>query len=95
MRTVSAKAAKNRFGELLMDAQREAVIIEKHGRPVAVVGSYEDWAEVERMKLEWLKAAVAEAIAEVEAGNVTELTDIDAFVDEIMCEVDEEAKVQG
>jgi prevent-host-death family protein len=87
MPTMSAKDAKNRFGELLLEAQREPVTIERNGRPVAVVQSWEDWQEVERMKLEWLKAAVAEGIADADAGRVSEVSDADAFVDEIMRDV--------
>lgn len=34
---MTAKDAKNRFGELMDTVQREPVTIEKHGRPVAVV----------------------------------------------------------
>ena len=75
MRTLSAKDAKNRFGELLLEAQREPVTIERNGRPVAVVQSYEDWQEVERLKLEWLGSALAEADADVAAGRVRPLTD--------------------
>ena len=75
MRTMSAKDAKNRFGELLLEAQRAPVTIEKNGRPVAVVYSFEEHHQLERAKLEWLKAAIAEADADVAAGRVYELTD--------------------
>jgi prevent-host-death family protein len=92
MRTMSAKEAKSRFGELLLAAQREAVVIERNGRPVAVVLSHEEHEEIERMKLEWLRAAVAEGIADAEAGRVTEVGDVDAFVDEIMRDMDERTK---
>ena len=88
MRTLSAKDAKNRFGELLLEAQREPVTIERNGRPVAVVQSYEDWQEVERIRLEWLRAAVAEGIADADAGRLTDVADVDALVDEIMRDVD-------
>jgi prevent-host-death family protein len=74
MRTMSAKEAKSRFGELLLAAQREAVLIERNGKPVAVVLSHEEHEEIERMKLDWLKAAIAEAEADVAAGRVHELT---------------------
>ena len=72
---MTAKDAKNRFGELLMEAQREPVTIEKNGKPVAVVSSYEEFEEVERMKLEWLRTAIAEGIASAERGEIVELTD--------------------
>ena len=72
---MTAKDAKNRFGELLMEAQREPVTIEKNAKPVAVVSSYEEFEEVERMKLEWLRTAIAEGIASAERGEIVELTD--------------------
>jgi prevent-host-death family protein len=75
MRTMSAKDAKNHFGELLMDAQREPVVIEKNGKPVAVVLSFEEHEEIERLKLDWLKIALAEADADVAAGRMRPLTD--------------------
>jgi prevent-host-death family protein len=75
MRTMSAKDAKNHFGELLLEAQKAPVTIEKNGRPVAVLYSYEDHHHVEQAKLEWLKAAIAESDADVAAGRVYELTD--------------------
>ncbi|MEK0085634.1 type II toxin-antitoxin system Phd/YefM family antitoxin [Benzoatithermus flavus] len=75
MRTMSAKDAKNRFGELLMEAQKAPVTIEKNGKPVAVVYSFEDHHHIEQAKLEWLKAAIAEADADIAAGRVYEMTD--------------------
>jgi prevent-host-death family protein len=75
MRTMSAKDAKNHFGELLLEAQRAPVTIEKNGKPVAVLYSYEDHHHMEQAKLEWLRAAIAEADADVAAGRVYELTD--------------------
>lgn len=75
MRTMSAKDAKNRFGELLMEAQRAPVTIEKNGKPVAVLYSYEEHHHIEAARLEWLKAAVAEGIADLEAGRSDELSD--------------------
>jgi prevent-host-death family protein len=75
MRALSAKEAKNRFGELLLEAQKAPVMIEKNGKPVAVVYSYEDHHHIEEAKLAWLKAAIAEADADVAAGRVFEMTD--------------------
>jgi prevent-host-death family protein len=75
MRTMSAKDAKNRFGELLLEAQKAPVTIEKNGRPVAVLYSYEEHHHLEQAKLEWLKAAIAEADADVAAGREYEMTD--------------------
>ena len=75
MRSMTARDAKNPFGELLMEAQREPVTIEKNGKPVAVVRSYEDDQEIERMKLEWLRRAVAEGIAAADRGEEEEWTE--------------------
>ena len=75
MRTMTAKDAKNHFGELLMEAQKAPVTIEKNGKPVAVLYSYEDHHHIEQAKLEWLKAAIAEGDADIVAGRVYELTD--------------------
>jgi prevent-host-death family protein len=75
MRTMSAKDAKNHFGELLMEAQKAPVTIEKNGKPVAVLYSMEWHEAAEEAKLEWLKRAVAEGVAEANRGELLELTD--------------------
>ena len=61
MKTVAAKEAKNRFGQLIDDAQRGPVTIEKNGRPFAVVQSYEHFELSERTKLDSLRTAIHEA----------------------------------
>ncbi|TRW96345.1 type II toxin-antitoxin system Phd/YefM family antitoxin [Paracoccus sp. M683] len=43
MKTISARDAKNRFGYLIDTARQEPVSVEKHGRPVVVVLSVEDY----------------------------------------------------
>ena len=75
MRTMSAKDAKNHFGELLLEAQKAPVTIEKNGRPVAVVYSFEEHHHIEQAKLEWLKAAIAEADDAVARGEEVEWTE--------------------
>ena len=75
MRTMSAKDAKNHFGELLMEAQRAPVTIEKNGKPVAVVYSFDEHHHIEAAKLEWLKSAVEEGVADLEAGRSAKLSD--------------------
>ena len=75
MRTMSAKDAKNHFGELLLEAQKAPVTIEKNGRPVVVVYSFEEHHQIEAAKLEWLKSAIAEAEADVAAGRVYQMSD--------------------
>jgi prevent-host-death family protein len=69
---MAALEAKNRFGELLDAAQREPVTIEKHGRPVAVVVSAEDYAALEAAKLAALRAEIEKGIADVAAGRTVD-----------------------
>ncbi len=47
MLTLGAREAKNEFGRMLDAAQRENVLIEKKGRPVAVVLSIEEYQLLE------------------------------------------------
>ena len=47
MKSMSAKEAKNSFGLLLDTARAEPVTIQKHGRPVAVVLSVEEYERLE------------------------------------------------
>jgi prevent-host-death family protein len=63
MKTMTAKAAKNGFGLLLDTARAEPVTIEKHGRPVVVVISVEEF--------ERLSAERGEAQAGAARGNKT------------------------
>ena len=46
MKTMSAKDAKNAFGLLLDTALAEPVTVEKHGRPVVVVMSIEEYEQL-------------------------------------------------
>ena len=46
MKTMAAKEAKNEFGRLIDTARAEHVTIEKHGRPVAVVLSVEEFVRL-------------------------------------------------
>lgn len=43
MKSMSAREAKNRFGYMIDIARQEPVSIEKHGRPVVIVMSVEDY----------------------------------------------------
>lgn len=43
MKSMSARDAKNRFGYLIDTALQGPVSIEKHGRPVVIVLSVEDY----------------------------------------------------
>ncbi len=81
MKTVAAKEAKNRFGQLIDDAQRGPVTIEKNGRPFAVVQSYADFEEAQRLKLDALRQGIDAAYVQFNAGQTMPLDD--AAVDRI------------
>ncbi len=89
MQSMSTNTAKTRFGQLLDTARREPVMIEKHGRPVVVVLSAEDYEELEAIKLERLRAEVQIGLDEIERGEVID-------VDEAgLHELIEEIKTEG
>ncbi len=52
MKTMSARDAKNGFGLLMDTARAEPVMIEKHGRPVVVVLSVEEYEKMSGSKTE-------------------------------------------
>lgn len=68
MHNVFAHDAKARFGQLLDRARREPVVIERHGRAVAVVLSKEEYDELNEMKLQQLRAEIGAGIADLEQG---------------------------
>ncbi len=72
MRTMAALDAKNRFGELLDAAQREPVTIEKHGRPVAVMLSAQDYEDLQSLKLLTLRAEIRKGLDDIEAGRTVD-----------------------
>lgn len=51
MDTFTATDAKNRFGELLEAVHREPIEIDKKGRPVAVMLSYDNQTRFFRAKI--------------------------------------------
>ncbi|MEW6751413.1 MAG: type II toxin-antitoxin system Phd/YefM family antitoxin [Candidatus Latescibacterota bacterium] len=71
MQRMSAHEAKARFGQLLDTARTEPVAIEKHGRPVAVLVSHEEYAAIQSMKLERLRAEVQRGMEALDRGPST------------------------
>lgn len=73
MVTFGAREAKNEFGRLLDTVQREAVTIEKKGRPVAIIMSMHEYKRLEELEDElWAaraKAAEAEGFAGIDASE--------------------------
>lgn len=86
MRTMAAREAKNKFGELLDTAQREPVTIEKHGRAVAVLLSAQDYEDLEAVKRERLRAELQKGIDDLDAGRSV---DGETFFNELIGERDE------
>ncbi len=77
MSNISANEAKNRFGELLDNARREPVTIEKHGRPVAVMLSTEDYEELQQIKREKLRTEVQIGLDQLDRGEANELNEVE------------------
>jgi prevent-host-death family protein len=70
MKTVASTEAKSNFGALLDSAQRGPVTIEKKGRPVAVLISYEDYQQHEILKLESLCNDLMAGIRQADKGEL-------------------------
>jgi prevent-host-death family protein len=81
MLKLAAREAKNRFGHLMDQAQREPVTIEKNGRSVAVVISMDEYQRGQQLKLEQLQRDLDIGIAEADRG---ELFDIDEVFAELL-----------
>ncbi len=78
MKAIGAREAQNNFGALMDAAQREPVMIEKYGRPSAVILSAQEYNEI---KLEQLRARLAIGEAQAERGELSDQT-----VDEVLKE---------
>ena len=85
MKKIASTKAKSNFGELLDMAQREPVTIEKQGRPVAVVVSFEDYKASELLKIEALNRDLQIGIDEADAGK---LLDADEVFKEIISDLE-------
>ena len=72
MHTLTANDAKRNFGELLLSAQREPVKISKNGKDAVVVMSTKDYAELEAMKVDYLKHCFKSAKQDLAENNVVD-----------------------
>ncbi len=72
MHTLTANDAKRNFGELLLSAQREPVIISKNSKDTVVVMSIRDYEELEAMKAEYIKHCFESAKEDLAQGNVVD-----------------------
>lgn len=55
---------------MLLRAQKEPVGINKNGKPVAVMVSVREYAELQFVKEQWLKSALAKGFNDLQAGRV-------------------------
>ena len=62
MRTLSAKEAKYEFGKLIDLARAPPVMVAKHGRPVVVVISIEEYERLMALEPDQTRRAAARAI---------------------------------
>ncbi len=53
MKTLTATEIRHKFGEVVEEIKSEPVWVEKSGRPVAVILSYEDFQRFEELKDAW------------------------------------------
>jgi len=72
MQSLTANTAKTKFGDLLMKVQREPVQICKNGSPVAVVMSCEEYAQLEALKLQFIKMRFAAAEKDIADNNLVD-----------------------
>ncbi len=80
MDSLSANEAKTQFGDLLLRVQRGPVLINKNGKPAAVVISTEEYESIELLKRQVLQSRAMQARADIAAGT---LTDGEAFFDDL------------
>ncbi|MBE5254474.1 type II toxin-antitoxin system Phd/YefM family antitoxin [Mixta mediterraneensis] len=70
MNNFTASEAKMQFGELLSQAMREPVSITKNGRPKAVMMSWENYSQIEALKVQHLRATLARSVEQAERGEL-------------------------
>ena len=85
MKRMSAHDAKARFGQLLDMARDEPVVIEKHGKGVAVVLSKEEFESVRELKIQSLRTEIQKGLDDLESGRAVSVDDatLQAFADTI------------
>lgn len=88
MKTMTAREAKNHFGELLDNAQREPVIITKNNRPVGLMISIQDATDslLPEMIMDkepghdaWIREKVTNTMHRVDSGESSLIEHTDAM----------------
>ncbi len=74
MKRIAAKEAVRGFSQLMEDAQSGPVTIEKNGRPVAVLYSYEEAQHIEELKEAEFDAFIHEGIKAADEGHIEPVT---------------------
>jgi len=70
METLSASEAKREFGEVLLKTQRGPVGINKNGKPVAVMVSAIEYAEMVGLRKKLLQHELDIGLNDIQAGRV-------------------------
>ena len=76
METLSASEAKREFGEVLLKTQRGPVGINKNGKPVAVIVSAIEYAEMEGLINILLQQEIDKGLNDIQAGRVKDGNEI-------------------
>jgi antitoxin Phd len=84
MKTYSATEAKNKFGQLLDDAQRGPVRIEKHGRGSSYVVSEADYKVIQAQKERALREMLEESQRDIDAGRTIPMEQVHAEIREML-----------
>lgn len=72
MEILNATDAKRDFGEVLLKVQKEPVLINKNGKPVAVVVSSSDYEYFEELHSKRLKAEIKKGMDDISSGRMVD-----------------------
>ena len=81
MKALTANEAKTHFGEMLMKAQQAPVQINKNGKPVAVLVSFDEYESIEALKIRFLQTRAIKAKDDIANQNTV---DGESFFDELV-----------
>jgi len=80
VKALTANEAKTHFGEMLMKAQRAPVQINKNGKPVAVLVSFDEYESIEALKIGFLQSRARKAKEDIVNQDTV---DGESFFDEL------------
>jgi len=76
MEILNASDAKREFGEVLLKAQHGPVGINKNGKPVAVMVSAAEYAELDSLRAKLLQQEIDIGLEDIRAGRVKDGKDV-------------------